>query len=390
MTTADQPREPLPLTDQRRARLREMIGDELDAAWLYDQLADLTNPQHAATLREMAASERRHAQHWIRLLDDWEGADTDPDAPAPHRASFKVRLTALQARIFGLGMVISQLRREELIDIQKYVADPDAGVLAEEEREHRAQLAELAPEFGAVGAVGEGHAGVGSAGASTFRAALFGLNDGIVSNLALISGVAGVAVGSEAVLLAGISGWLAGACSMAAGEYISVRGQSEVLERQIAMERDEVLLDPAEERRELVTIYRAKGLSPELAERVAEELLQQPNALIDTMVREELGLDPDDLGNPWRAALSSFLAFSVGALIPLIPFLVWHAAGWDVTYWTLSVGVLASVAGLAVGGLFTSLFTSRNPFYSAGRSIIVGLGAAAVTFGIGSLLPFDL
>ena len=360
-----------------------MIGDELDAAWLYDELAGMSEPQASGVLRAMADSERKHAGHWIRLLGDEAQAGT-------HRPSLRVRLMAFQARIFGLGFVISQLRREELIDIQKYVSDPDSGDLAEEEREHRAALAELGSQFGAEGAIGEGHAGVGSAGASTFRAALFGLNDGIVSNLALIGGVAGVAIGSEAVLVAGIAGWLAGAFSMAAGEYISVRSQSEVLQRQIAMERDEVLLDPEEERRELVSIYRAKGLSPELAEQVAEELSQQPEALVDTMVREELGLDPDALGDPWKAASSSFFAFSLGALIPLTPFLVWHAANWHVDYWALIAGVAASVVTLAIAGLFTSIVTSRNPLYSAGRSVFVGLLAAGVTFAIGAALPFDL
>ena len=384
MTTMDTPQAHVPLTDERIERVREMIGDELDAAWLYDRLASMSDPQSARMLSRMAESELEHATHWVRLLGE-EKFPTDL-----HRPSLRVRLMAAQARIFGLGFVISQLRREELVDIQKYVSDPDAGDLAEDEREHRATLAELGTQFGAVGAVGEGHAGVGASGASTFRAALFGLNDGIVSNLALIAGVAGVAVGSEAVLVAGIGGWLAGAFSMAAGEYISVRGQSEVLQRQIAMERDEVLLDPAEERRELVAIYRAKGLSPELAEQVATELSNKPEALIDTMVKEELGLDPEQLGDPWRAAISSFGAFSIGALIPLIPFLVWHAAGWNVDYWALIVGVVASVVALAVAGLFTSLVTSRNPIYSAGRSVFVGILAAGVTFAIGSALPFDL
>ena len=386
MTTLEQPQAQVPLTDERRERLREMIADELDAAWLYDSLAGMSDPHPAQVLRSMAESEREHAEHWIALLGD----DDEPIVNGNHRPSLRVRLMAFQARIWGLGFVISQLRREELIDIQKYVADPDSGDLAEEEREHRATLAELAPQFGAVGAVGEGHAGVGADGASTFRAALFGLNDGIVSNLALIAGVAGVAVGSEAVLVAGIGGWLAGAFSMAAGEYISVRGQSEVLQRQIAMERDEVLLDPQEEMRELVSIYRAKGLSQELAEQVAEELSTNPESLIDTMVREELGLDPEQLGDPWKAAISSFVAFSVGALIPLIPFLVWHASDWHVDYWALIAGVVASVVTLAVAGLFTSLVTSRNPLYSAARSVFVGILAAGVTFGIGSLLPFDL
>ncbi len=384
MSTMDTPEVHVPLTDDRRERLREMIADELDAAWLYDRLAAMSDPPSAGVLESMAESERQHARHWVLLLGD-ERAPTEL-----YRPSIRVRLMAFQARIWGLGFVISQLRRAELTDIQKYVSDPDSGDLAEDEREHRATLAELGAQHGAVGAVGEGHAGVGASGASTFRAALFGLNDGIVSNLALIAGVAGVAVGSDAVLVAGIGGWLAGAFSMAAGEYISVRGQSEVLERQIAMERDEVLLDPAEERRELVSIYRAKGLSEELAEQVATELSKKPDALIDTMVREELGLDPDALGDPWRAATSSFAAFSFGALIPLIPFLLWHAAGWHVDYWALIAGVLASVVMLAIAGLFTSLVTSRNPFYSAGRSVFVGMLAAGVTFAIGSVLPFDL
>ena len=384
MTTMDPPQAIVPLTDERRERLREMIGDELDAAWLYDRLAGMSESQPAQVLRGMADSEREHAVHWVRLLGD------DPAPEGLHRPSLRVQLMAFQARIWGLGFIISQLRREELIDIQKYVSDPDSGDLAEEEREHRATLAELAPQFGAVGAVGEGHTGVGASGASTFRAALFGLNDGIVSNLALIAGVAGVAIGSEAVLVAGIGGWLAGSFSMAAGEYISVRGQSEVLQKQIAMERDEVLLDPQEEKRELVSIYRAKGLSPELAEQVAQELSQKPESLIDTMVREELGLNPEQLGDPWRAAISSFAAFSLGAVIPLIPFLVWHAADWNVDYWALIVGVVASIATLAVAGLFTSLVTSRNPLYSAGRSVFVGILAAGVTFGIGSALPFKL
>ena len=160
----DTPQAHVPLTDERIERVREMIGDELDAAWLYDRLASMSDPQSARMLSRMAESELEHATHWVRLLGE-EKFPTDL-----HRPSLRVRLMAAQARIFGLGFVISQLRREELVDIQKYVSDPDAGDLAEDEREHRATLAELGTQFGAVGAVGEGHAGVGASGASTFRA----------------------------------------------------------------------------------------------------------------------------------------------------------------------------------------------------------------------------
>ena len=244
-------------------------------------------------------------------------------------------MLAWQARFGGLQFVISQLRREELVDIRRYQADPDSGSLAEEEREHRATLAQLGAATGGGGsrydiALGdaEQHSSQNTS-ATTFRATLFGLNDGVVSNLALVGGVAGVAVGSDAVLVAGIGGWLAGACSMAAGEYISVRSQAELHESQIALERDELELDPEEERRELVGIYVAKGISRPLAEEIATELMANSSTALDTLAREELGLDPDDLGSPWRAATGSFAAFSLGAIVPVLPFLIAGADGRD-------------------------------------------------------------
>ena len=390
MSTSTPSQPQIPLTAERRERVREMIVDELEAAWLYDELAKLTDPELGETLEEMAESEREHAQHWCDLIDDRRLLDNPP------RPGFRRRMLAWQARFGGLQFVISQLRREELVDIRRYQADPDSGSLAEEEREHRATLAQLGAATGGGGsrydiALGdaEQHSSQNTS-ATTFRATLFGLNDGVVSNLALVGGVAGVAVGSDAVLVAGIGGWLAGACSMAAGEYISVRSQAELHESQIALERDELELDPEEERRELVGIYVAKGISRPLAEEIATELMANSSTALDTLAREELGLDPDDLGSPGRAAVGSFAAFSLGAIVPVLPFLI--AALTDATpgWGTFVASVLASVSLLALGGLLTSVVTSRAPLYAAARMVAIGLLATGLTLLIGSLLPIDL
>ena len=369
----------VPLTDARRERVREMIRDELETAWLYDQLARHSDASLADSLQGMAETEREHAAHWCSILGDDSllGESISP--------SLRRRLLAWQARFGGLGLVISQLRQEELTDIYVYEADPDSGNLAEEEREHRAALAELDDHD----ELTSGH-GVSVGAASTFRASLFGFNDGIVSNLALMAGVAGVAVGSDAVIVAGIGGWLAGAFSMAAGEYISVRSQTELHEHQIGMELEELLLDPREEQRELERIYRRKGLSKELAGEVAAELMADPQTALDTLAREELGLDPGGLGSPIRAAIGSFFAFSLGAMLPLLPFVIAYAAGWSHGWWALLASTLASAAALAIAGLLTSVITSRNPFYASARFVVVGIGFAAITFGIGSALPFEL
>ena len=369
----------VPLTEARRERVREMIRDELETAWLYDALAKQSDGDLADSLRAMAATERQHAAHWCGILGD------DSPLAQPVSPSLRRRILAWQARFGGLGVVISQLRREELTDIYLYESDPDSGDLAEEEREHRAALAELDDHDELVSGHG---ASVGASG--TFRASLFGFNDGIVSNLALMAGVAGVAVGSDAVIMAGIAGWLAGAFSMAGGEYISMRSQRELHERQIGLELEELLLDPEEERRELERIYRRKGLSRELAEQVAGELMQNPQTALDTLAREELGLDPGELGSPLRAAIGSFAAFSLGALIPLLPFLIVWAADWSQDRWTLFASALACAAALALAGLLTSVITSRNPLYASARFVLVGLTFAAITYAIGAALPFDL
>jgi VIT1/CCC1 family predicted Fe2+/Mn2+ transporter len=211
------------------------------------------------------------------------------------------------------------------------------------------------------------------------RAAIFGVNDGLVSNAALIMGFAGAAQGRTIIVLAGISGLLAGAFSMGAGEYLSMRVQRELLERLLHLEAHELGSDPAGEQRELAEIYVRKGFTPALASEVAEQLMRDPDVALDTHAREELGIDPTEgLGSPAAAATSSFL--SVGALVPIVPFFVASGTGAAVASLVLTGAALFTV------GALTSRLTGRSVAVSALRMFAIGMGAAAITFGIGTLL----
>jgi VIT1/CCC1 family predicted Fe2+/Mn2+ transporter len=250
--------------------------------------------------------------------------------------------------------------------------------MAEEEADHgRALAASIGGGQGV--ALAEGRHRSSTAG-GTLRAAVFGVNDGLVSNLALIMGVAGGSDSAQTIVLAGVAGLVAGAGSMAAGEWISVRTQREVYEREIEIERRELEEFPEDEQRELELIYRAKGVEPELAAAMAQRIISNPETALDTLAREELGLDPNDLGSPWGAAISSFLAFALGALIPLLPYLLWTGTRALVTAAALSGAALAGV------GALISLLTGRSTVLSALRMLLVGLGAAAVTYGVGALV----
>jgi VIT1/CCC1 family predicted Fe2+/Mn2+ transporter len=216
------------------------------------------------------------------------------------------------------------------------------------------------------------------ASGNTLRAAVFGVNDGLVSNAALIYGIAGAAADPSIIVLTGVAGLLAGAFSMAAGEYVSVRSQREMFEYQIGLERDELDQYPQEEAAELALIYVAKGMQPEEARRIADTLMQDPQRALDTLAREELGLNPDELGSPWIAALSSFLAFTVGATLPLLPFLL--APGGS----TLMYSVAVTGLGLFAVGATLSLFTGRRAWRSGLRMLVIGGAAGLATYFIGT------
>ena len=210
------------------------------------------------------------------------------------------------------------------------------------------------------------------------RPATFGVVDGLVSNFALVAGMVGGGAGGHTIVLTGLAGLIAGACSMATGEFISVSSQSELAQAEIEKERRELEVRPEEELRELALIYEAKGVHPELAANVARELSADPDVALRVHVQEELGVDPDDLPSPWTAAASSFLAFAIGALIPLLPFLFGASA--------LAPALVASSAALLVTGGLIARLTARPAWFGGGRQLLLGGLSAAVTFGVGLLV----
>jgi VIT1/CCC1 family predicted Fe2+/Mn2+ transporter len=214
------------------------------------------------------------------------------------------------------------------------------------------------------------------------RPAVFGVMDGLVSNFALIAGVAGGGAGPSSVALAGFAGLVAGAVSMATGEYTSVASQAELTRAEIAVERAEISKRPQAEMIELAQLYEARGLEPGLARQVAEQLSRNPEQVWRIHAREELGVDPDDLPSPWTAAFSSFISFTIGAFLPLLPYLLGANS--------LFVSSLLAAVGLFTAGALTSRFTNRNWLYSGARQLLLGAFAAAVTFGIGAAVGTSL
>jgi VIT1/CCC1 family predicted Fe2+/Mn2+ transporter len=212
------------------------------------------------------------------------------------------------------------------------------------------------------------------------RPVVFGGNDGLVSNLALVMGVAGAAPAPGVIVLAGIAGLLAGAFSMAVGEYISVQSQRELLEYQIAFERRQLQETPEAERDILVGIYVGRGFPRDEAQGIADRMFAEPERALDALVREEIGLDPRVIGSPWTAAIGSFLAFTLGALVPVVPYLLGSGAA---AFW---VSLLASLAGLFLLGVGVSQITRRAPLRAGARQLLLGLAAAGVTYAVGTLI----
>ncbi len=214
------------------------------------------------------------------------------------------------------------------------------------------------------------------------RPTVFGMVDGLVSNFGLIAGVAAASGGSKPVVVAGVAGLFAGAFSMGSGEYISVRSQNESMQAELEVERSELESNPEAELQELTQIYINRGVDPELAQLVAEQLSVDPHQALEIHAQEELGVDIHDLPNPWTAAFSSFLSFSVGALLPLLPFLF----GADLLW----LAALLTLVGLFVTGAITSRFTSKPWHYAGGRQLLLGAVTFAVTYGIGHLVGANI
>lgn len=361
--------------DREARRFYEFWADEMAAATMYRGIADVCEDEQREVFLSLAETEERHAAHWERILHD-RGVERLPRLKLPLRARWLPRL----ARWFGVQAVLPIVLRGEAEDADKYRRVPEApDSMAAQEQAHGRALAGLGG--GGVSeriARSEGRHRTGAGNA--LRASVFGVNDGLVSNLALVMGVAGGTDGGDVVLLAGVAGLLAGAFSMGAGEWVSVRSQRELYEREIRVEAAELEAFPEEEREELVLIYRAKGIPADEARILADQIMSRPDTALDTMVREELGLDPSDLGSSWVAAFSSFFAFALGALMPVAPY--FFAEG------SAAFGAAAGLAGLALAavGAATSIFTGRSALRAAVRMILIGAAAAAVTYLVGSAI----
>ena len=348
--------------------------DERAAATLYRGLANLADDERATMFTELAQTETRHAEHWADLLR--QAGRT----PVTSKPSWRVPLLLWWADLRGIDAVLPHLVRAEVAGRERYHLLADATPeMADEEASHGRALA-LATG-GGVGqalAMADGRHRTSSGG--QLRAAVFGVNDGLVSNFALILGVAGGSSEPSTIVLAGIAGLVAGAASMAAGEWVSVRSQRELYEHEIAVEQQELDQFPEDEKRELELIYRAKGLDESLAGMLADRIMESDEVALDTLVREELGLNPSDLGSPWAAGISSFLAFAAGALVPLLPFLI--ASGGT----ALLSSALLSALALALVGSAIAFFTGRPLWWSAVRMLLIGGGAASVTYLVGSVV----
>ena len=362
---------------QAQERYKRYLEAELEAAAMYRSMAEVeSNPGRAQIFGRLAEAEMRHASRWAEKL----GMDPSTLEPA---SGIKVRLFQQAARLFGTSRVVPWLVRGEAKDIRAYASDPEARDIAREERHHARLLREMVNGPDALATIrAEGRHAAADGG--RLRAAVLGVNDGLVSNFSLVMGVAGGTSNPDFVRLAGVAGLLAGAFSMAAGEYVSMRSQRDAYEHQLRIEEAELREWPEEEEEELVLIYQAKGLSREESERIAEQIMARPEVALETMAREELGFDPARLGSPWGAAFSSFGAFVAGALVPILPYLL-DAGGLAF----MMSGVLGTAALLLVGGTLAAT-SGRSPAWGALRMLLAGGAAAAVTFGIGHLIGLSI
>jgi VIT1/CCC1 family predicted Fe2+/Mn2+ transporter len=359
-------------------RWREMLASERDAAALYTRLADAESGEQEEIFRELASIELKHAAHWEGKL-----RDAGARVPAARGPSLRTRLLSQAANRLSVQTVLPLIERAERADAGMYDADPDADpTMAADERGHARTLARLIdggkPDPRAqVRRREPWHRGDRS---GALRAGVFGVSDGLVSNTALVMGFAGSGAPRTVTLLAGVAGLLAGSFSMAAGEYVSMSSQREMYQREIALEQAELIEKPEEEHAELVLIYRAKGLPRADAERLADKIMADDTVALDTLAREELGLDPDELGSPWSAAGSSLLAFALGAFVVVLPYLIGGGTAALVAAIALALAAMFAV-GASIGAL-----NGRNAIRSGLRQVLAGTLAAAITFGVGHLI----
>lgn len=335
--------------------------EEMQSAYLYRVMAEVERDTVRKQLFiELANAAQSQSHIWADLMQS-----QGQPSPSNYQPNARARLVAALIRALGPGNIKPVLAAMKVRGLSVYASQAKvpghtmpASIEDEDDR----------------------HRSVRSGG--NFRAAVFGVNDGLVSNASLIMGMAGASSNPKIVYLAGVAGLLAGAFSMAAGEYVSMRSQRELYEYQIGLERDELLAYPDEETEELALIYAARGLPLDQARDVARQIMLDPEQALAALAREELGLNPDDLGSPWGAAFSSFLAFSAGAMVPLLPFVVGRGN-------VLTIALVTGLALFCVGALL-SLFTGRGAMLSGLRMVLIGGIAGLVTYFVGHFIGAGL
>jgi VIT1/CCC1 family predicted Fe2+/Mn2+ transporter len=369
------------VSDDEESRYRANRQGEIDSAAVYRAMAaSESSSQLASVYERLAMVEERHLDFWE---DKLRGIGRDP---GQRRPSWRARTMMFLARRFGARIVLPTVATLEQVDQHEYDDQPETQgtAMRSQERSHARVLSYIA------GGSPQGVAGETLArlegrhrapGGNALRAAVLGANDGLTSNLALVMGVAGARLTSSAILVTGLTGLLAGATSMAIGEWVSVQSARELYQRQVRTEAAEIRSVPDEEQEELALIYEAKGLPPDEAQQVAERLIADESAALDAMVREELGLDPATLGgSPYSAGASSFVLFALGAVIPLLPYFFGGGAA------AAGAAIGCAACGLFVIGALITLLTGRNALFSGSRQLVFGLLAAGVTFGLGRLI----
>lgn len=370
-------------------RYRANLQAERDGAALYRTLAEVEKqPQLAEVYGRMADSEDKHAKFWEQKI-----AEAGVTVP-PAAISLRARTLSWMARRFGIHFVLPTIAGQETADSAKYdnQADARSQKMQTDERSHASLLSAISGpgkagmEGSAVARLEGRHRAVGG---NALRAAVLGSNDGLVSNMSLVMGVAGAEAGANlgghAILITGLAGLLAGACSMAMGEWLSVQSSRELFERQIAIEKEELAASPEEEAEELALIYQAKGLPEAQARTMAEAIIRDKDNALDTLAREELGIDPQELGgSALEAAVTSFALFACGAIIPVVPFMFLAGTAAVIT------SLIASTIALFGIGAAITLMTGRGVLYTGIRQLVFGYGAAGITYGIGRLIGASL
>ena len=360
------------------------LQTEVDAAFLYAAVADAEEDAGIARIfRQMADIEHEHAS---KMLEHVQKQGVSMNLPLP---SWRARTLRRIGKIFGFDYVIGVLVDTEksitqaIVQQKNTLGQPVTG----SEGNHVVILQSLLQNRTKVS--GEKLSRIEgkhkTVGGNALRAAVLGANDGLVSNLSLVMGVAGATSGESGVLLAGLAGLLAGALSMALGEWISVKSSQELYERQMALEMDEIIANPEGEMKELALIYIAKGIPEAMAHEMAQKTIADKDHAHAVLVKEELGINAEELkGSAWEAALTSFVLFAVGAIIPVAPFF------WLSGYSSIALSVALSTVGLFIIGSAITLFTGKSIWFSGTRQVVFGLMAAAITFGIGKVIGVSI